>query len=242
MRDLLTKGHASRPVIKKSAAIFLLITLMCIGSILTTAYAADNHGHTDGMIAATQPVLSLSPFAVGATHTVTDILDLPKPVFNTPFEVPTLEPDNTLAPFIRKPENILGEDSSQAASRTPSFTGMITSAFGWRKHPVRRKIRHHDGIDLAAKLGTPVFAPAAGRVIFAGTKGGYGNVIIIDHENGYQSLLAHHSSLLVKVGDIVDTSTIIAEAGRTGTATGVHVHVEVRRNGTLLNPKVFLSK
>lgn len=242
MRDLLTKGHALRPVITKSAAIFLLITLMCIGGIPQPAYAADNHGHTDGMIAATQPVLSLSPFAVGATHTVTDILDLPKPVFNTPFEVPTLEPDNTLAPFIRKPENILGEDSSQASSRIPSFTGMITSAFGWRKHPVRRKIRHHDGIDLAAKLGTPVFAPAAGRVIFAGTKGGYGNVIIIDHENGYQSLLAHHSSLLVKVGDIVDTSTIIAKAGRTGTATGVHVHVEVRRNGTLLNPKVFLSK
>ncbi len=242
MRDLLTKGPALRPVIKKSAAIFLSITLMCIGSILTPAYAAD-HGHTDGVIAATQPVLSLSPFAVGATHTVTDILDLPKPVYtNAPFEVPTLEVNNTLAPFIRKPEIVLGEDTSQAASRIPTFTGMITSAFGWRKHPVRRKIRHHDGIDLAAKLGTPVFAPAAGRVTFAGTKGGYGNVIIIDHENGYQSLLAHHSVLLVKEGDIVDTSTIIAKAGRTGTATGVHVHVEVRQNGSLLNPKVFLSK
>lgn len=241
MYELLTKSGSVRPfVIKKSAAIFLLITLMCIGSIPQPASAAD-HGHTDGMIAATQPELSLLPFAVNTQQSVTDILALPRIETEVLFAVPIL--DSSLEPFNWKPENILGEShESQAASRIPSITGMITSAFGYRKHPVRGKVRHHDGIDLAAKLGAPVFAPATGRVVFAGMRSGYGYVIEIDHENGYQTLLAHHSKLLVKVGDLVDSSTIIAKAGRTGIATGVHVHLEVRHNGALINPKIFLSK
>lgn len=243
MYELLTKNGFVRPfVIKKSAAIFLLITLMCIGSIPITAYAAEQ-GHTAGMIAATQPELSLLPFAViPQQQSVTDILALPRLEQNTvPFPVPIL--DENLEPFNWKPEDILGEtQESQAASRIPTISGMITSAFGWRKHPVRGKMRHHDGIDLAAKLGAPVFAPATGRVVFAGVRSGYGNVIEIDHENGYTTLLAHHSKLLVKVGDLVDPTTVIAKAGRTGIATGVHVHLEVRQNGSLINPKVFLSK
>lgn len=244
MHELLTKGTKTfLPVSKKAAAIFLLITLTFIGSISSSAYAAE-HGHTDEMIAANPTVLSLSPFEIvdaTSTLTVTDILDIPKPVLNpTPFDLPTLEP--SLATFIRKPENILGEDFSQASSRIPTITGMITSAFGWRRHPVRGRVRHHDGVDLAAKLGMPVLAPAAGHVIFSGTKNGYGNVIEIDHENGYVTLLAHHSQLLVNVGDYVDTNTVIAKAGRTGIATGVHVHVEVRFHNALINPKVFLAK
>lgn len=244
MYELLTKSGSVRPfVIKKSAAIFLLITLMCIGSIPQPAYAAE-HGHTDGVIAATQPVLSLLPFAVETQHSVTDILALPRmEQLTVPFYVPTLG-DPHLDPFNWKPESVLGDvgDTSQAASSIPTITGMITSAFGWRKHPVRGKVRHHDGIDLAAKLGAPVFAPATGRVVFVGIRSGYGKVIEIDHGNGYTTLLAHHSALLVKVGDIVDKSTIIAKAGRTGIATGVHVHLEVRQNGVLVNPKFFLSK
>lgn len=234
MHELLTKdGSLYRPsVIKKAAAIFLLIPLMVIGSIPQTASAAE-HGQTAGMIAATQLVEPLSPNA-----SVSDFLALPKPVYQTPFDVPTLDED-PLASFIRKPENILGEepqDDSQASSRIPSLTGIITSAFGWRKHPVRGRVRHHDGIDLAAKLGTPVLAPAAGRVVFSGVRNGYGNVVEIDHENGYTTLLAHNSRLLVKAGDIVTAGMEIAKAGRTGISTGVHVHVEIRRDGKLLNP------
>ena len=234
MRELLTKGEGLfRPsVIKKAAAIFLLIPLMVIGSI-SMAQAAD-YGHTPiGMIAATQMVDPLSPNA-----RVTDYMFLPTPVYQTPFDVPRLD-YNPLATFIRKPENILGEepqDDSQASSRIPSLTGIITSAFGWRKHPVRGRVRHHDGIDLAAKLGTPVLAPAAGRVVFSGVRNGYGNVVEIDHENGYTTLLAHNSRLLVKAGDIVTAGMEIAKAGRTGISTGVHVHVEVRKDGKLLNP------
>lgn len=246
MTELLTKGSGLfGPVIKKAAAIFLSITLMCIGSIPQPVSAAE-HGQTDGMIAANPTVLSVSTMVLRPVEQpATDILDLPKPVFvstaPSPFDVPILEP--TLEPIIWKPELVLGEHSdSHASSRIPTLTGMITSAFGWRKHPVRRKVRHHDGIDLAAKLGNPVLAPAAGRIVFAGVKKGYGNVIEIDHENGYTTLLAHHSRLLVKVGDYVQSGMEIAKAGRTGVATGVHVHVEVRQFGKLINPRVFLAK
>lgn len=233
MHELLTKGVGLfRPsVIKKAAAIFLLIPLMVIGGIPQTASAAD-HGQTAGMIAATQLMEPISPNA-----SVSDFLALPKPVYQTPFDVPTLDED-PLAAFIRKPENILGEEpqDSQAASSIPTISGILTSAFGYRKHPVRGRVRHHDGIDLAAKLGTPVLAPAAGVVTFAGVKRGYGNVVEIDHGNGYSTLLAHHSRLVVKVGDMVAAGMEIAKAGRTGLSTGVHVHVEVRKNGKLVNP------
>jgi murein DD-endopeptidase MepM/ murein hydrolase activator NlpD len=240
MHELLTKGDRwLSPVIKKAAAIFLLMPLMVIGSIPQTASAAE-HWQTAGMIAATQLLKPVSPNA-----SVSDLLDLPKPVSGTPFYIPTLD-DNPLASFIRKPENILGDESqdeidSHASSRIPTLHGIITSAFGWRKHPVRGRIRHHDGIDLAAKLGTPVLAPAAGVITFSGVRNGYGNVVEIDHQNGYTTLLAHNSKLLVKVGDIVNTGMVIAKAGSTGISTGVHVHVEVRKNGRLLNPVGFFA-
>jgi murein DD-endopeptidase MepM/ murein hydrolase activator NlpD len=229
MHDLLTKGKLS-PVSKKAAAIFLLITMMFIGS--TSSYAA---GPVDEAIAATN-VVSQQYEVITPRVSIREILDLPETV-NPPSTIRTL--DQSLESITWKPDSVLGEDTSQASSRKPTITGMITSAFGWRKHPVRGGRRHHDGIDLAARNGTPVLAPAAGRIIFAGWRTGYGNVIEIDHGNGYTSLLAHHSRILVKVNDVVDTSTVIAKAGRTGWATGVHVHVEIRYNGNLLNPIVF---
>lgn len=238
MHELLTKGLGllRQSVSKKAAAIFLLIPLMVIGGIPQTASAAEQ-GQTAGMIAATQLLEPISPNA-----SVSDFLGLPKPVYQTPFALPTLDED-PLAAFIRKPENILGEEpqDSHASSSIPSITGIITSAFGYRKHPVRGRVRHHDGIDLAAKLGTPVLAPAAGVVTFSGVKRGYGNVVEIDHGNGYTTRLAHHSRLLVKVGDMVAAGMEIAKAGRTGISTGVHVHVEVRKNGKLVNPMGYFT-
>lgn len=237
MHELLTKdiGFFSTSVIKKAAAIFLLITLMIIGSIPPVS---AHEWAPAGMIAATQPVQEIVPNASVRTY-----FNLPRPVYDkTPFNVPTLEED-PLAPFTWKTEEILGEvDTSQAASRIPTITGIITSAFGYRKHPVRGRVRHHDGIDLAAKLGAPVLAPASGVITFSGVKRGYGNVVEIDHENGYSTLLAHNSKLLVKIGDIVTAGMVIAKAGSTGISTGVHVHVEVRRHGQLVNPVAYLNK
>lgn len=238
MHELLTKdmGWNRLSVIKKAAAIFLLIPLMVIGSIPQTATATELR-QTDGVIAATQLLEEINPNA-----RVSNLFSLPTPVYQTPFALPVLDHD-PLATFIRKPDVILGEEpqDSHASSSIPSITGVITSAFGWRKHPVRGRVRHHNGIDLAAKLGTPVLSPAAGRVTFSGVRNGYGNVVEIDHGNGYTTLLAHHSRLLVKAGDIVAAGMEIAKAGRTGMSTGVHIHIEVRKNGQLVNPMRYFT-
>lgn len=236
MRELLSNGD-SRPsyMIKKAAAIILSITLTVIGSVSVV------HANESGMIAAKPAaIMTLTQFE---TNNAIDIFGLPKrEAITVPpqIEMPKLE--QQLANFIRNPDSALGEEHSHADSRIPTLSGLITSAFGYRKHPVRGKVKHHDGIDLAAKLGTPVFAPASGTVIFAGMKNGYGNVVEIDHGNGYTSLLAHHSRLLVKVGDLVTATTEIAKAGRTGIATGVHIHVEIRKDGRLLNPIAYVAK
>ena len=233
MRELLTKGSTS-PVIKKAAAIILSITLTVIGSV--SAHASDA-----GMIA-TKPAAIMTLTTFPANNAI-DIFGLPKrEAFNVPHQIEMPKLESPLANFNWSPEHILGEDHSHADSRIPSLSGLVTSAFGYRKHPVKGRVRHHNGIDLAAKLGTPVFAPADGHVIFAGVKNGYGNVVEIDHGNGYTSLLAHHSRLLVKAGDLVTAATQIALAGRTGVATGVHVHVEIRRDGRLINPIGFIVK
>ena len=235
---VLTNGILS-PVSKTSVAILLLV-LLSIGSV-SKVQASDIEADPLEIIAATQPV-NLFQLA-SPKQTVTDFLELPRiEQYTVPFSMPILD-DSHLTQYIWKPEDILGEsEDSQAHSRIPAINGMITSKFGYRKHPIKGKVRHHDGIDLAAKLGAPVFAPATGVVVFAGTKTGYGNVVEIDHQNGYTTLLAHHSKLLVKIGDIVNPTTIIANAGRTGIATGVHVHLEVRLRGKLINPSLFLMK
>ena len=243
MRNRLTKGAIHRPVIKKGpAAIFLLMTIMFIGSVSQTVLATEvQQVKTDETIAATTTPLLVKPDTVAVS--ATDILEIPKQVHdNVPqiiTNMPSLVQDSTLAAIVRKPEEEpLHIDRD--VSRIPAITGMITSNFGWRIHPVRGKKRFHNGLDIAAKMGQNVVAPASGKIVFAGWKTGYGNVIEIDHENGYTSLLAHHSKLLVKTGDMVTAATVIAKAGRTGVATGVHIHFEVRKSGELVNPIKFL--
>lgn len=237
MHELLTKGLGGIPrsVSKKAAAIFLSISLTIIGSTLNEAKAAEVQ---EGIAAVTTRSLALAP-----DMSVSSLLNLPKlDRVGVPLEwqLPRLlDEDSDIASFIDKPENIIVED---ADSHLPVLYGMITSAFGNRKHPVRGRVRHHNGIDLAARLGDQVLAPASGTVVFAGVRNGYGQVIEIDHGNGYTSLLAHHSKLLVQAGDLVDASTVIAKAGRTGVATGVHVHIEIRHHGALVNPARFLAK
>ena len=113
--------------------------------------------------------------------------------------------------------------------------GRLTSSFGMRRG------RRHTGIDIAASRGTPIYAADAGRVSFSGRKGTYGNLIIIDHENGYQTYYAHNNRNLVKRGQRVYKGQKIAEMGSTGRSTGVHLHFEVRKNGTPINPKNFVK-
>lgn len=118
--------------------------------------------------------------------------------------------------------------------------GRLSSGFGWRRNPMGGSgSEMHRGVDIAAPSGTPVVATGAGTVIFSGWSGAYGNKVIIDHGLGIQTLYAHNSSNLVRVGQAVSRGDTIARVGSTGRSTGPHVHYEVIVNGTAVNPDRF---
>ena len=112
--------------------------------------------------------------------------------------------------------------------------GTLTSRFGPRWG------RMHNGVDLAAPVGTPIRAADGGRVIFSGWDGGFGNVIRIDHENGFVTVYAHNSANLVSVGERVAQGQHIANMGSTGNSTGSHLHFEIRQNGRPIDPWPFI--
>lgn len=118
--------------------------------------------------------------------------------------------------------------------------GRITSGFGGRIHPITRKWTTHTGVDLSAGNGTRVRAAADGVVEYAGYNGGYGWCVIINHGYGYKTLYAHNSKLLVKRGQRVNKGKIISYSGSSGRSTGPHLHYEVWRNGTRVNPVNYL--
>ncbi|NEQ51558.1 MAG: peptidoglycan DD-metalloendopeptidase family protein [Leptolyngbya sp. SIO3F4] len=118
--------------------------------------------------------------------------------------------------------------------------GRITSRFGSRVHPVLGYRRFHAGVDFGAAYGTGIIAADSGKVIFAGWYGGYGNSVIIDHGGGLTTLYAHASRLNVREGQSVLKGQAIAAVGSTGLSTGPHLHFEVRRNGSPVDPMGFL--
>ena len=121
---------------------------------------------------------------------------------------------------------------------SPAFAwplrGRVSSAFG------RRRGRHHNGIDIAARAGTQVRAAASGKVIFSGRLGSYGRIIVLQHGGGWASVYAHNRRNLVARGRRVRRRQIIAEVGATGSATGPHLHFEIRRGDTPTNPLLCL--
>lgn len=133
-------------------------------------------------------------------------------------------------------------DKNATPSRLPIANSYITSGFGGRADPFGGGGQYHKGIDFKARVGDPVLAVADGVVSFAGVKGGYGNVVDVDHGNGYVTRYAHNSRLVVKVGDLVRVGHEVAKAGSTGRSTGAHVHFEVWENGRVVNPRKFLGE
>lgn len=118
----------------------------------------------------------------------------------------------------------------------------ITSSFGMRKHPITGKNTFHCGVDIGAVTNTNIKSSYTGKVIFNGWKGGYGKMIVIEHKNNYITVYAHLNKILVKKGDYVKTGQIIAKSGATGTVTGPHLHFEIRKYLTPLNPIQILRK
>jgi Rod binding domain-containing protein len=116
--------------------------------------------------------------------------------------------------------------------------GAVTSAFGWRRHPITKEIKFHQGVDLRAAYGQEVQAAAAGKVVFSGDQGGYGATVVVEHADGTQTRYAHLSARLVKKGDEVGAGEALGRAGRSGRATGTHLHFEViAPNGKRVEPE-----
>ncbi|MEJ8606352.1 M23 family metallopeptidase [Riemerella anatipestifer] len=145
--------------------------------------------------------------------------------------------------------------------------GYISSHFGKRKNPIPTKtalasvkpstkmstdststtpkepeqMQFHKGIDIAVSIGKDIKSAAAGTILFAGEKSGYGKCVIISHGNGLATLYGHLSQVLVKANDKIKAGETIAKSGNTGRSTGPHLHYEVHKNGTPVNPKLFLT-
>ncbi len=132
-------------------------------------------------------------------------------------------------------------DRNAVPSRDPIANSYITSGFGGRADPIRGGHQFHTGIDFEADVGDPVLSVADGVVSFSGVRSGYGNVVEVDHGNGYVTRYAHNSRLLGRVGDLVRAGSQIAKAGSTGRSTGAHVHFEVWERGVAVNPRKFLG-
>lgn len=127
---------------------------------------------------------------------------------------------------------------------TPSIlptAGWMTSRFSRsRMHPIHNRPLPHQGVDISAPKGTPIFAAAKGRVVEAGWSAGYGLTVVVDHGYGYKTLYGHCSKLLVQPGQLVNRGDVLGQVGSTGIATSAHLHYEVTLNGVAQNPANFI--
>lgn len=123
----------------------------------------------------------------------------------------------------------------------PHF-GAITSGYGHRENPFSgQNIETHKGLDFKGKQGEIVKSTASGKVTYAGRRGGYGNCIVINHGNGFETYYGHLSRILISQGEQVKAGDNIGKIGSTGRSTGPHLHYEIHKNGKIINPRSFLT-
>ena len=170
----------------------------------------------------------------------------------TPEPTPTAEPQPTenpaVAAFLESqasyaeyavPANVSYECPVLPFEYVSPVSGIKSSGFGYRLHPIENKVKYHYGTDFAANTGTAVTAFADGVIVAAGDSDSYGKYMIIDHSDGYSTLYAHCSELCMGCGN-VSKGDVIARVGSTGAATGPHLHFELMCNDTYLNPEFYL--
>lgn len=176
------------------------------------------------------PTLAPAP-AAAPTPTLKRTEAPSQPNLNPPI-TPTSEPRASLAtrPAVESPwRSLLGSGAR------------LTSEFGIRRDPISGHIRYHNGIDLAAVRGTPITPLAAGRVVYSGRQQGFGNVVVVRHSDGVETLYGHNAANLVSTGERVSGDTVIASVGTTGRSTGPHLHFEVRRHGRTVDPIPYVT-
>ncbi|MCP4431712.1 MAG: peptidoglycan DD-metalloendopeptidase family protein [Gammaproteobacteria bacterium] len=137
-------------------------------------------------------------------------------------------------PAVRLPDQVVNT-SQPTKFIWPLKSFDVSSEFGYRYGSL------HAGIDLRAARGTDIHAAAAGRVVFSGTQDGYGHLVILDHGTGLQTVYAHNDRNHVAEGQLVKQGQVIGSVGRTGNASGYHVHFEFRRRGKAVNPADYLN-
>jgi murein DD-endopeptidase MepM/ murein hydrolase activator NlpD len=151
--------------------------------------------------------------------------------------------DSRSAQFASLENVILGRQLSAQIkpSGRPVREGYISSYFGERMDPFNGEQAMHKGVDFATDAGADVLAVASGIVTWAGPREGYGNLIEINHGNGYTTRYAHNAQTVVAVGDTVQRGQAIAVVGSTGRSTGPHVHFEVLRDGQQIDPMAYVG-
>jgi murein DD-endopeptidase MepM/ murein hydrolase activator NlpD len=118
--------------------------------------------------------------------------------------------------------------------------GQVTSGFGYRLHPVTGQHAMHEGLDISNSRWTPIYAPANGMVTTSTPNGNFGNLVAIDHGNGYVTKYGHLTKIMVAKGELVKRYGLIGYMGSTGRATGIHLHYEVHRDGSPQNPEKYI--
>jgi murein DD-endopeptidase MepM/ murein hydrolase activator NlpD len=194
----------------------------------TVGKIARNFGVEEGKIFQYNSIRSANSLVIGQTviipggKQITASSNIARTVSNT---------KNNAAAVIEKLVNPKKAPASGAKMAWPTEGHRISQYYSWR----------HTGLDIANKVGTPLYAAEAGKVEFSGWSNGYGNNVVINHGGGKKTRYAHASKLFVKVGESVERGEQIANMGSTGWSTGSHIHFEVIINGTKYNPLSYIK-
>lgn len=256
---LLSHSSNSRIYIKKvavskrflafgAAAIFLFIGITTLGIGLASVIA--NNPNFAEVVAKTSALTKVSAESIKTSENNTQTIE-----YSQPAEEPAELAENSGGPAVN--DQASGEDleidnevlairNSSDPANLPSMwahLGKINNEFGFRRNPFGgRAYEFHPGMDIDGERGEPVAASGNGVVISAGYKGGYGNMVEIDHGNGITSRYGHMSKIEAEVGETVTRGTTIGQIGSTGRSTGPHLHFEVRLNDRPINPRHFLPQ
>ena len=153
------------------------------------------------------------------------------------WQLPTADRSEAMAPFPDCVELIAEPPSGMPLAGYTELAGL--PGYGKRIHPIFKREMLHRGIDFRARTGTPVLATGGGTIIESTFDKGYGNYILIKHDDTYHSFYAHLDENLVNQGDEVEKGAVIAKVGSTGISVGPHLHYEVRRNGSAVDPAPY---